>query len=182
MHFTAMFMANPPPQAAGTVYFAMDVDEVLAAVGSRPSLPCLVRGSGFCGTQWRRSLTPCLVCWSSTHLCRRRSPARYAQPLGAASTSCSHGSTVISLSWSEHGDAQSVKSSVRTGSTSAHHGASWVTRDKLCPLAASPLFWRSHRLPRAVFECWHHAEAGGDGSVRARAQDPGAECGEGRRF
>ena len=28
--------AAPPPQAAGTQYFAMDVDEVLAAGGSRP--------------------------------------------------------------------------------------------------------------------------------------------------
>ena len=35
MHFTATFRANPPPQAAGTQYFAMDVDEVLVA-RSRP--------------------------------------------------------------------------------------------------------------------------------------------------
>ena len=35
MHFTATFRANPPPQAAGIQYFAMDVDEVLVA-GSRP--------------------------------------------------------------------------------------------------------------------------------------------------
>ena len=35
MHFTATFRANPPPQAAGTQYFAMDVDEV-PFVGSRP--------------------------------------------------------------------------------------------------------------------------------------------------
>ena len=35
MHFTATFRANPPPQAAGTQYFAMDVDEVPVA-GSRP--------------------------------------------------------------------------------------------------------------------------------------------------
>ena len=36
MHFTATFRANPPPQAAGTQYFAMDVDDVPAAGGSRP--------------------------------------------------------------------------------------------------------------------------------------------------
>ena len=36
MHFTATFRANPPPQAAGTQYFAMDVDDVPAADGSRP--------------------------------------------------------------------------------------------------------------------------------------------------
>ena len=35
MHFTATFRANPPPQAAGTQYFAMDVDEVPVAL-SRP--------------------------------------------------------------------------------------------------------------------------------------------------
>ena len=35
MHFTATFRANPPPQAAGTQFFAMDVDEVPVA-GSRP--------------------------------------------------------------------------------------------------------------------------------------------------
>ena len=35
MHFTATFRANPPPQAAGTVYYPMDVDEVPVA-GSRP--------------------------------------------------------------------------------------------------------------------------------------------------
>ena len=35
MHFTATFRANPPPQAAGTQFFAMDVDEVPFA-GSRP--------------------------------------------------------------------------------------------------------------------------------------------------
>ena len=36
MHFTATFRANPRPQAAGTLYFAMDVDDVPAAGGSRP--------------------------------------------------------------------------------------------------------------------------------------------------
>ena len=35
MHFTATFRANPPPQAAGTQFFDMDVDEVPAA-GTRP--------------------------------------------------------------------------------------------------------------------------------------------------
>ena len=35
MHFTATFRANPPPLAAGTQFFAMDVDEVPVA-GSRP--------------------------------------------------------------------------------------------------------------------------------------------------
>ena len=36
MHHTAKFRTHPPPQAAGTVYFAMDVDDMLAASGSRP--------------------------------------------------------------------------------------------------------------------------------------------------
>ena len=36
MHFTAMIGTNPPPQAAGTWYFAMDVEDLPAAVGSRP--------------------------------------------------------------------------------------------------------------------------------------------------
>ena len=35
MHYTAEFRTHPPPQAAGTVYFAMDVDDVPAA-SSRP--------------------------------------------------------------------------------------------------------------------------------------------------
>ena len=36
MYFTATFWANPPPQAAGPQYFAMDVDEVPPVGGSRP--------------------------------------------------------------------------------------------------------------------------------------------------
>ena len=36
LHFTAMIRKTPPPQAAGTVYYPMDVDDVLAARGSRP--------------------------------------------------------------------------------------------------------------------------------------------------
>ena len=36
LHFTAEFRTQPPHQAAGTVYFAMDVDDVPAALGSRP--------------------------------------------------------------------------------------------------------------------------------------------------
>ena len=36
LHYTAKFRTHPPSQAAGTVYFAMDVDDVLAALGSRP--------------------------------------------------------------------------------------------------------------------------------------------------
>ena len=35
MHYTAKFRTHPPPQAAGTVYFALDVDDVPAASGSR---------------------------------------------------------------------------------------------------------------------------------------------------
>ena len=31
LHYTAEFRTHPPPQAAGTVYFAMDVDDVPAA-------------------------------------------------------------------------------------------------------------------------------------------------------
>ena len=36
LHYTATVRTQPPPQAAGTVYFAMDVDDVPAALGSRP--------------------------------------------------------------------------------------------------------------------------------------------------
>ena len=36
LHYTAEFRTHPPPQAAGTVYFAMDVDDVPAALGSQP--------------------------------------------------------------------------------------------------------------------------------------------------
>ena len=36
VHYTAKFRTHPPSQAAGIVYFSMDVDDVLAAVGSRP--------------------------------------------------------------------------------------------------------------------------------------------------
>ena len=36
LHYTAEFRTHPPPQAAGTVHFAMDVDDVPAALGSRP--------------------------------------------------------------------------------------------------------------------------------------------------
>ena len=36
LHYTAEFQTHPPPQAAGTVYFAMDGDDVPAALGSRP--------------------------------------------------------------------------------------------------------------------------------------------------
>ena len=36
LHYTAEFRTHPPPQAAGTVYFAVDVDDVPAALGSRP--------------------------------------------------------------------------------------------------------------------------------------------------
>ena len=43
LHYTAEFRTHPPPQAAGTVYFAMDVDDVLAALGSRPDRHSEVR-------------------------------------------------------------------------------------------------------------------------------------------
>ena len=36
LHYTAEFWTHPPPQAAGTVSFAMDVDDVPAALGSWP--------------------------------------------------------------------------------------------------------------------------------------------------
>ena len=47
MKHTAKFWENPPspPQAAGTQYFAMDVDEVPAAGGSRPDQLAPVSGS-----------------------------------------------------------------------------------------------------------------------------------------
>ena len=45
MHFTATFLANPPPQAPGTQYFAMDVDEVPVA-GSRLDRLTEVRAAG----------------------------------------------------------------------------------------------------------------------------------------
>ena len=35
-HYTATFRTHPPPQAAGTLYFPMDVDDLPAAGGSRP--------------------------------------------------------------------------------------------------------------------------------------------------
>ena len=43
MHFTATFRANPPPQAAGTEYFSLDVEDVSAA-GSRPDRLFAVSG------------------------------------------------------------------------------------------------------------------------------------------
>ena len=36
MHYTATFRTHPPPQAAGTLYYPMDVDDLPAARGSRP--------------------------------------------------------------------------------------------------------------------------------------------------
>ena len=36
LHYTAELRTHPPFQAAGTVHFAMDVDDVPAALGSRP--------------------------------------------------------------------------------------------------------------------------------------------------
>ena len=36
LNFAAKIRRHPPPQAAGTVYYPMDVDDVLAASGSRP--------------------------------------------------------------------------------------------------------------------------------------------------
>ena len=36
MHYTATFRSHPPPQAAGTLYCSMDVDDLPAAGGSRP--------------------------------------------------------------------------------------------------------------------------------------------------
>ena len=36
MHYTAKFRTHPPPQATGTVWYPMDVDDVPAAKGSRP--------------------------------------------------------------------------------------------------------------------------------------------------
>ena len=36
LNFAAKIWRHPPPQAAGTVYYPMDVDDVLAARGSRP--------------------------------------------------------------------------------------------------------------------------------------------------
>ena len=55
MHFTATFRANPPPQAAGTQYFAMDVDDVPAAGGSRPDRLHDVSGSTGAGTAAHRA-------------------------------------------------------------------------------------------------------------------------------
>ena len=36
MHYTATFRTHPPPQAAGTLYYPMDVDDLPVARGSRP--------------------------------------------------------------------------------------------------------------------------------------------------
>ena len=44
LNYTAMIRTHPPPQAADTVHFSMDVDEVPAAVGSRPDLLSVVSG------------------------------------------------------------------------------------------------------------------------------------------
>ena len=43
LHYTAEFRTHPPPQAAGTVYFVMDVDDVPAALGTRPDRLSKVR-------------------------------------------------------------------------------------------------------------------------------------------
>ena len=44
LNYTATFRRTPPPQAAGAQYFAMDVDEVPAAGGSRPDRLAPVSG------------------------------------------------------------------------------------------------------------------------------------------
>ena len=36
LHYTAKFRTHPPPQTAGTVYFAVDVGDVPAVMGSQP--------------------------------------------------------------------------------------------------------------------------------------------------
>ena len=43
MHYTAEFRTHPPPQAAGTVYFSLD-DEDVPAAGSRPDRLSAVSG------------------------------------------------------------------------------------------------------------------------------------------
>ena len=72
MHYTAEFRTHPPTQAAGTVYFGMDVDDVPAA-SFRPDRIVTLSGrkSGICGAPWSRSSTQSLWCLFSTILCRR---------------------------------------------------------------------------------------------------------------
>ena len=53
LYYTAEFRTHPPPQAAGTVYFTMDVDDVPVALGSRPDRLSEVR------PQERHSGAPC---------------------------------------------------------------------------------------------------------------------------
>ena len=43
MHYTATFRTHPPPQAAGTLYYPTDVDDLPAAGGSRPDRPTEIR-------------------------------------------------------------------------------------------------------------------------------------------
>ena len=66
MYYTAKFR-NIPPQAAGTEYFSLDVEDVPAA-GSRPDRFAGVRR--FSSTLWTRSSTPRLRCRFSMSLCR----------------------------------------------------------------------------------------------------------------
>ena len=71
LNYTATIRKTPTPQAAGTQYFAMDVDEVLVA-GSRPDrLTEAGRRSGFCGALWSRTSNLCVGCRFSMLLCRR---------------------------------------------------------------------------------------------------------------
>ena len=44
MNFAAKIRKHPPPQAAGTVYYPMDVDDVPVARGSRPDRLSAVSG------------------------------------------------------------------------------------------------------------------------------------------
>ena len=58
LHYTAEFRTHPPPQAASTVYFAMDVDDVPAV---RPALGCQAAGAGSAanrGAERRRRHVP----------------------------------------------------------------------------------------------------------------------------
>ena len=101
-----------------------------------------------------------LWCRASMFLCRRWCAAPGPKPCGYLGASSS-GSGCRASRWapqrsrqvgSEHGDAQSVKSLLRTGNTSAHRGVLWVC--ELRSLAASRLHWREEPPPAQVGGGW----------------------------
>ena len=58
LNFTAKIRKHPPPQATGTVYYPMDVDDVLVAGGSRPDRLLDVSWTAGAGSAAHRGETP----------------------------------------------------------------------------------------------------------------------------